>query len=65
MGTFQGFRWNHYALSLAMLVAVVFTLAVLQYRWIDQVSEAQDARAASRVRRWEKWSSSYRYNSVR
>jgi Histidine kinase-, DNA gyrase B-, and HSP90-like ATPase len=47
---FPGFRWNHYALSLAMLAVIVFVLAVLQYRWIDQVSEAQEARATSRVR---------------
>lgn len=33
-----------------MLVVVVFVLAVLQYRWIDEVSEAQEARATSRVR---------------
>jgi hypothetical protein len=50
MRAFAGFRWNHYALSLAMLVVVVFALAVLQYGWIDQVSEAQEARATSRVR---------------
>ena len=50
MGTFPGFRWNLHALSLALLVVVVFALAVLQYRWIDQVSEAQEARATSRVR---------------
>jgi signal transduction histidine kinase len=43
-------RWNLHALSLAALVAVVFALAVLQYRWIDQASTAQEARAASRVR---------------
>jgi signal transduction histidine kinase len=37
-------------LSLAALAAVVFALGALQYRWIDQVSAAQEARAESHVR---------------
>jgi signal transduction histidine kinase len=49
-GAFPGLQWNHYALSLAMLLVVVFALAVMQYRWINQVSEAQEASATSRVR---------------
>jgi signal transduction histidine kinase len=50
LGAFQGLCWNLHAVSLATLVVVVFTLAVFQYRWIDQVSEAQEARATSRMR---------------
>jgi signal transduction histidine kinase len=36
--------------SLAILGIVVLALAVLQYRWIDEVSQAQEIRAASRER---------------
>jgi signal transduction histidine kinase len=50
LGALQGLGWNRHALSLATLVLVVFALAVLQYRWIDQLSEAQEARTTSRVR---------------
>jgi signal transduction histidine kinase len=50
IGAFEGLPWNLHAVALAMLVVVVFALAVLQYRWIDQVSEAQEARATSRMR---------------
>jgi signal transduction histidine kinase len=41
---------NLQALSLATLVIVVFALGFLQYRWIDEVSEAQETRAKSRLR---------------
>jgi signal transduction histidine kinase len=50
MGAFRRPWWNLHVLSLAAVVVVVFALAFLQYRWIDQVSAAQEARAASRVR---------------
>jgi signal transduction histidine kinase len=50
IGALQGRRWNPHALTLAMLVVVVFALAILQYRWIDQLSEAQETRATSRTR---------------
>jgi signal transduction histidine kinase len=50
MAAFPGMRWSLHAWSLGTLVVVVFALAVLQYRWIDQVSEAQETRATSRVR---------------
>ena len=36
-------------LSLATLVLVVSALAVLQYRWIDQVSNAEETRAKSHL----------------
>src|SRR5262249_24831974 len=39
-----------HALSLATLAIVVLALAILQYRWIDQVSEAEETRVTSRVR---------------
>jgi signal transduction histidine kinase len=41
---------NLRALSLATLVTVVLVLGWLQYRWIDEVSQAQEARAKSRLR---------------
>jgi predicted exporter len=41
---------NLHALSLAALVIVVFALAVLQHRWIDEVSKAQEKEAKSRLR---------------
>jgi signal transduction histidine kinase len=50
MRAFGRLRWNLHALSLAALVVVVVALGGLQYRWIDQASAAQEARAASRVR---------------
>jgi len=42
--------WNPHTLSLATLVVVVLILAVLQYRWIDQIAVAQETRAESRLR---------------
>lgn len=50
IGALQAPRWNPHALSLAVLVVVVLALATLQYRWIDQVSDAQTTRATSRLR---------------
>jgi signal transduction histidine kinase len=49
-GGWRSLRRNLHALSLATLGVVVFVLAVLQYRWIDEVSEAQESRLRSRLR---------------
>src|SRR5262245_24067345 len=47
---FRGLQRNLHALSMTAVAVVVVMLALLQYRWIDEVSAAQEARAASRVR---------------
>jgi hypothetical protein len=39
-----------HALSLATLSVVALALGVLQYRWIDEVSQAQETRERSRLR---------------
>jgi signal transduction histidine kinase len=39
-----------HALSLATLVVVAMAFGVLQYRWIDEVSRAQETRERSRLR---------------
>ena len=46
----RSFRWKLHALSLATLVVVALALGVLQYRWIDEVSQAQETRERSRLR---------------
>jgi signal transduction histidine kinase len=43
-------RLNWRVFSLATLVLVVAALAMLQYRWIGELSEAQEDRAVSRLR---------------
>jgi signal transduction histidine kinase len=44
------FRLNLRVLSLATVVLGVLALAVLQYWWIDEVSDAQETRAQSHLR---------------
>jgi signal transduction histidine kinase len=46
----QGFRFSWRIFSLATLALVVLALAILQYRWINELSEAQESRAVSRLR---------------
>src|SRR5687768_11010110 len=45
-----GIRLNGGVAWLAALVIAVLVLAFFQYRWINELSEAQDARARTRVR---------------
>jgi signal transduction histidine kinase len=45
-----GVRLNRGVASLATLVVLVLVLALLQYQWINELSEAQDARVDTRVR---------------
>jgi signal transduction histidine kinase len=46
----RGPRFNWRILSLATLALVVAALAILQYRWISELSDAQEIRAVSRLR---------------
>jgi len=46
----RGFRLDLRIVSLFTLVVVVLVLGVLQYRWIDEVSETQEKRARARLR---------------
>jgi signal transduction histidine kinase len=48
VGRAFGFHWR--ILSVATLVLVVAVLAILQYRWITELSEVQESRTASRLR---------------
>ena len=45
----QAFQLNLRILSLVTVVLVVAVLAILQYRWIDELSKSQESRAASRL----------------
>ncbi len=45
-----GSQLNLHVLCLAVLGAVLVVLAALQYRWIDEVSQAQETRARLRLR---------------
>jgi signal transduction histidine kinase len=45
-----GVRLNRGVASLATLVVLVLVLALLQYQWISELSEAQEARVDTRVR---------------
>src|SRR5262245_2472404 len=46
----RGFRLDLRVVSLFTLVVVVLVLGVLQYRWIDEVSDTQEKRARARLR---------------
>src|ERR1700716_432753 len=50
VGVLRDVHLNVRALSLATLAIVVLALGWLQYRWIDEVSQAQEAQAKSRLR---------------
>jgi len=49
-GRLGGLRLDLRVVSLCTLVIVVLVLSVLQYRWIDEVSETEESRARSRLR---------------
>lgn len=49
VGVWHGSHWNLRTLLLATLVVVALALGILQYRWIDEVSQAQETRAKARL----------------